>query len=132
MNDIIDNCQPAYKDGHSCETTLIRVYNDIITTLGKGNGSFSVLLDLSVAFDIIDHDNLFRHLEKYVGIRGSGLHLIKSYFSECTKRVMIDGILSDFASLICGGPQGSVLGPMTFCLHLLPLSAILRHHNKAK
>ena len=65
-----------------------------------------------------------RHLEKYVGIRGSALQLIKSYFSKRTKRVMIDGILSDFASLICGVPQGSVLEPMEFCLYLLPLGAI--------
>ena len=42
---------------------------------------------------------------------------------------MIDGILSGVASLICGVPQGSVLGPLKFCLYLLPLAAILRYHN---
>ena len=47
------------------ETALLRVYNDIVTTVGKGNGSFLVLLDLSAAFDTIDHDNLFYILEKY-------------------------------------------------------------------
>ena len=44
------------------------MYNDIVTTVGKGNGSFLVLRDLSAAFDTIDHDNLFYILEKYVGI----------------------------------------------------------------
>ena len=105
------------------------MYNDIVTTVGKGNGSFLVLLDLSAAFDTMDHDNLFYILEKYVGIGGSALRLIRSYFSDRTQRVQIDGIMSDFASLLCGVPQGSVLGPMTFCLYLLPLGAILRHHN---
>ena len=38
---------------------LLRVYNDIVTTVGKGNGSLLVLLDMSAAFDMIDHDNLF-------------------------------------------------------------------------
>ena len=73
--------QPKYKKGHSCETALLRVYNDIVTTIGKGNnnnnnnclksniqcieirvqwtGAMLVLLDLSAAFDTIDHDNLF-------------------------------------------------------------------------
>ena len=55
------------------------MYNDIVRTVGKGNGSFLVLLDLSAAFDTIDHDNLFYILEKFVGIGGSALRLIRSY-----------------------------------------------------
>ena len=50
-NDIVDNFQSAYKTGHSCETALLRVYNDIVTTIGRGNGAMLVLLDLSAAFD---------------------------------------------------------------------------------
>ena len=105
------------------------MYNDIVTTIGRGNGAMLVLLDLSAAFDTIDHDNLFCILEKYVGICGNALKLIKSYFSNRTQRVQIDNVLSDFANIICGVPQGSVLGPLKFCLYLLPLSAILRYHN---
>ena len=75
-NDIVDNFQSAYKTGHSCETALLRVYNDIVTTIGWGNGAMLVLLDLSAAFDTIDHDNLFCILEKYVGICGNALKLI--------------------------------------------------------
>ena len=55
-NNIVDSFQSAYRAGHSCETALLRVYNDIVTTVGKGNGSFLVLLDLSAAFDTIDHE----------------------------------------------------------------------------
>ena len=78
------------------------MYNDIVTTVGIGNGSFLVLLDLSAAFDTIDHDNLFYILEKYVGIGGSALRLIRSYFCDRTQRVQINGNMSDFASCCVG------------------------------
>ena len=57
-NNIVDSFQSAYWAGHSCETALLRVYTDIVTTVGKYNGSFLVLLDLSAVFDTIDHDNV--------------------------------------------------------------------------
>ena len=91
------------------------MYNDIVTTVSKGNGSFLVLLDLPAIFDTIDHGNLFYILEKYIGIGGSTIRLIRSYFCDRTHRVQIDGIMSDFASLLCGVPQGPVLEPMAFC-----------------
>ena len=113
-NNNVGSFQFAYRASHSFETPLLCVYNDIVTTVGKGNGFFLVLLDLSAAFDTIDHDNSFYILEKYVGIGGSALRLIWSYFCDHTQRVQIDGIMSDFASLLCGVPQGSVLGPILF------------------
>ena len=83
---------------------LLRVYNDIVITVGKGNGSF---LDLFVVFDTIDHDNLFYTLEKYVGIGGgSALRLIRSYFCCRTQNVQINGIMSDFASFGVWGATG--------------------------
>ena len=100
---------------------LYVVCNNIITTVGKGNGSFLVLLDLSAAFDTIDHD-LFYILEKYVGIGGSALRLTRSYFCDRTQIVQMDGIMSDFASLLCRVPERSVLGQMKFvciCFHLV-------------
>ena len=128
-NDIVDNFQSAYKAGHSIETALLIVYNYIVTTIGRGNGAMLVLLDLFAAFDTIDHDNLFCILEKYVGICGNALKQNKSYFSNRTQRVQIDDVLSDFTNIICGVPQGSVLGPLKFCLYLLPMTAILKYHK---
>ena len=105
------------------------MYNDIVTTIGRGNGAMLVLLDLSAAFDTIDHDNLLCILEKYVGICGNALKLIKSYFSNRNQRVQINDVLSDFANIICGVPQGSVLGPLKFCVYLLPMSVILKYYK---
>ena len=105
------------------------MYNDSVTTIGRGNDAVLFLLDLSAAFDTIDHDNLFCILEKYVGYCGNALKLIRSYFSNRTQRVQIDDVLSDFANVICGASQGSALGPLKLCLYLLPMSAILKYHK---
>ena len=101
-NAIIDKFQSAYKCGHSMETALLRVNSDIVTTIGKGNGSFLVLLDLSAAFDKVDHSNLFDILEKYVGITGDALQFIKSYFSDRSQSTRIESIMSDIVHIICG------------------------------
>ena len=71
--------------------------------------------------DTSDNDRLLYILERYVGIGGSVLRLIRSCSSDSTQRVQIDGIMSDFASLLCGVPQGSVLGSMKPCLYLYHL-----------
>ena len=128
-NAIIDKFQSADKCGHSTETPLLRVYSDIVTTIGKGNGSFLVLLDVSAAFDTIDHSNLFDILEKYVGITRDALQFIKSYLSDRSQSTRIEYIMSDIIHIICDVPQGSVLGPLKFCIQLLPLGAILRYHG---
>ena len=75
----------AYKAGHSCETALFRVYNDMVTTIGRGHYAMLVLLDLSIVFNTINHDNPFCILEKYVGICGNARKLIKSYISNHTQ-----------------------------------------------
>ena len=112
-NDLIDKFQSAYRCGHSTETALLRVYSDIVTMAGKGNG----------------YDTLFVILDKYIGITGSALQLLKSYFSDRSQRVLIDDVMSGVANIVCGVPQGSVLGPLKFCLYLLPLGAIMKYHG---
>ena len=88
-NNIVDSFQTAYifKNIQLVVRPLYFVYNDIVTTVGKGNGSFLVLLDLSAAFDTNDHDNLFYILKKYVRSGGSTLRLIRSYFSDRTQKI---------------------------------------------
>ena len=97
--------------------------------VGKGNGSYLVLLDLSAAFDTIDHDTLFVILDKYIGITGSALQLLKSYFSDRSQRVLIDDVMPGVANIVCGVPHSFVLGPLKFCLYLLPLGAILKYYG---
>ena len=85
--------------------------NDILFSIDQGGGEILVLLDLSSAFDTIDHAVLFDLWHDIFEISGTALSLLKSYLHDRTQCVQIDGIISEYAKLVCGVPQGSVLGP---------------------
>ena len=72
---------------------------------------------------------LFNLWQDIFGISGSALDLLKSYLDGRTQCVQIDGIVSEYAKLVCGVPQGSVLGPLSFCAYMYPIGSILRHHG---
>ena len=86
-----------------------------------------VLLDLSAAFDTVDHNVLMNVLEKRVCVTGSALKWFASYLSDRSQCVSINGVYSNEASIKCGVPQGSVLEPVLFTTYMLPLGDILGH-----
>ena len=128
-NQLLDKMQSAYKEAHSTETALVRVQNDILASIDKGKGVFVVLLDLSAAFDTVDHVLLINFLKDHVGIRGPALNLLSTYLTDRSQRVCVNGIFSEMCKLSFGVPQGSVLGPIAFCTYTLPLGTILREHG---
>ena len=128
-NSLLDDMQSAYRRHHSTETALLSVHNDLLTAVDEGKCAFLVLLDLSAAFDTVDHTILLSFLEHHIGLSGSVLGLLQSYLTGRTQCVSVDNILSDVSSLEFGVPQGSVLGPIAFCIYTLPLCTILRHHK---
>ena len=95
--DIIEKFQSAYKAHHSTETALLRVYNDVMFNIDRCNGILLVLLDLSAAFDIIDHQIIFHILEHSFGITDSALPLLKSYLDGRQQCVQIEGVISEVA-----------------------------------
>ena len=119
--------QSAYRAHHSCETALIRVINDILLALDKGDEAVLLLLDYSAAFDTVRHNILFTRFSER-GICGKALELLKSYFQNRTFSVVIDGNASDVHSSPYGVPQGSVLGPVAFTLYVAPLYNLIRKH----
>ena len=102
--------QSAYKRFHSTETALLKIHNDIICNMDNGKVTALTLLDLSAAFDTIDHAILLERLYGHFGISGTVLQWFKSYISNRQQRVHIDGSLSCPQDLNFGVPQGSVLG----------------------
>jgi len=121
--------QSAYKPLHSTETALIRVHNDIMCSMDKRKGVILVLLDLSAAFDTIDHQILLSRLEEKVGVCGSALSWFNSYLSGRSQSVYINGIKSAPKDLKFGVPQGSLLGPKKFTMYSGPIADIARRHG---
>ena len=87
------------------------------------------MLDLSAAFDTVDHDVLLERLKSGLGICGTALNWFKSYLSGRSQSVLINGTQSKPTSLVCGVPQGSVLGPILFTIYMLPLGDIIKRHG---
>src|SRR5437867_4904910 len=107
---------------HSAETALLCIYNDLLVSISKHKLSALVLLDLSAAFDTIDHNILLSRLTSNFGVSGSALSLISSYLSNRSQSVSIQSHFSPSAPISTGVPQGSVLGPLLFCLYTTPLT----------
>ena len=127
----MEEFQSAYRKGHSTETALLRVQSDILHAIDQGKAAYLILLDLSAAFDTIDHEILLKYMETYLGIGGTVLNWFRSYLCNRKQSVVIDGVASQPSTLKYGVPQGSVLGPVLFCIYMLPLSKIIKSHNMA-
>ena len=125
----LDNSyQSAYKSGCSTETALLSIKKDIHLSLSRGEATALVLLDLSAAFDTIDHSILLSCLLDCFGVGGSTLKWFSSYLTERFQSVKIGSTLSDLQKLLFS-VQGSVLVPLLFSLYTSPLSTLIGKHK---
>ncbi len=108
---------------------LLAIINSSLSLGYVPKNSLLVLLDLSAAFDTIDHNILLNRLENFVGISGSALAWFKSYLSDRHQFVAVNEEVSYRSQVQYGVPQGSVLGPLLFTLYMLPLGNIIRKHG---
>ena len=111
------------------ETALLSIKNDVHLSLSRGEPTALVLLDLSAAFDTIDHITLLDCLSSWFGVGGTALKWFASYLCDRLQAIKIGSTLSDFRKLLFGVPQGSVLGPLLFSLYTTPLSKVIGRHR---
>ena len=113
----------AYRKFFSTETALVKI-NDLLLKLDRTKSTFYIGLDLSAAFDTLDHELLLSILETSVGFKDKVLSFLNSYLSSRSQKVLIDGEYSMPRTIKTGVPQRSVLGPVHFSCYLVPLEVL--------
>ena len=109
--------QYGFRTGHSTEFAALEVIDRIILDMDQGEIPLTIFLDLSKAFDTLNHDILITKLKHY-GLDRSSLSLIHSYLSHRKQFVQMDDIKSDCDIITTGVPQGSILGPLLFIIYM--------------
>ena len=129
INSYLDKYQSAYRPGFSTETALLKVINDSLISINSGKVVLLVLLDLSAAFDTINHQLLLQRLNSVTGICDTALAWFSSYLENRYQTVLVGTSFSDNSLLSCGVPQGSVLGPILFSIYTSELGKLIEKHE---
>ena len=128
-NNLAELYQSAYKKHHSTETALLKVQDYILRAIDNNCCVILLLLDLSAAFDAVDHCILLDRLSERFGITGSALEWFRSYLSNRHQVAKVDGHESTSREARCSVPRGSVLGPILILLYTSPLGDVMRFHH---
>jgi hypothetical protein len=127
-NDLYEHKQSAFRKHHSCETALLFVQNIALGAMDSGNVTLLVLLDLSSAFDTVNHTTLLTKLSS-IGVCGNALTWFRQYLYNRWQSVKIGNSQSDSRPIMTGVPQGSVLGPTLFSIYLTGIGEVIRKHG---
>jgi len=124
-NRLLPKYQSGYRPQHSTETALVCVVNHVLHSIDDGEVCALVLLDLSAAFDTVDHQHLLDVMHDRFGIHGPVHDWFASYISGRSQTVTVNSVCSLPARLVCGVPQGSVLGPVKFIVYTEELASVI-------
>ena len=119
-NNLMEPMQSAYRAGHSTETALIKVKANLLNAIDNKELVCLVLLDLSAAFNTVNHQILLDRLKNMFGFTGLVFNWIASYLLGRSQKVVVDNAKSPSAPLSCRVPQGIILGPILFTLYTPP------------
>jgi hypothetical protein len=120
--------QSAYRTFHSTETALLKVQSDLLLNMDKQRLTLLVMLDLSAAFDTIDHQIMLDTLKYDAGVDGIALQWFESYLTNRTHQISVKGARSKEYKIIHGVPQGSCLGPILFTIYAASLFKVIKRH----
>ena len=121
QNNLLPEFQSAYRHHHSTESTVLKMFSDIVDALDRGNLVLLSLLDLSAAFDTVDHDILRQRLTRSFGIRAKSLHWLDLYLIGRTQSVYLDGTSTT--------PRNILWGPARFRARTAVIHALHGRHQ---
>ena len=118
-HNVIYQHQYGFRSNHNTSQPVLHFYEKIYNSLNQKPSAktLSIFIDLKKAFDTVDHEILLHKMDHY-GVRGISNVWFQNYLSEREQFVTINGVDSDIVRIVCGVPQGSVLGPLLFLLYI--------------
>ena len=117
-NDLLSKLQSGFRLKHSTLSALIQMCDDWLSNIDVGKINCVVFFDIRKAFDLINHEILLKKMNLNFGISGNALKWFDSYIKDREQQCIVNGQLSSSKKIICGVPQGSILGPLLFLLYI--------------
>lgn len=116
-HNILYEKQFGFQHAHATEHAIVQLVDQILQSFNENKYTIGVFIDLSKAFDTVDHEILIKKLESY-GIRNLSLNWFRSYLSQRKQFISYEKGKTDYEHILCGVPQGSILGPLLFLIYV--------------